>query len=110
MCRGSRVRTVNVTPTADGSLVAAVVKDEWYDDGGNRLRSQQYPDGMEAWPAPHQDDPSAARRALRQQARQQHAETRAKEREQARASALRALELTQNRAEQSLLARRLLEW
>ncbi len=32
------------------------------------------------------------------------------EREQARASALRALELTQNRAEQSLLARRLLEW
>ena len=31
-------------------------------------------------------------------------------REQARASALRALELTQNRAEQSLLARRLLEW
>ena len=79
------MRTVNVTPTADGSLVAAVVKDEWYDDGGNRLRSQQYPDGMEAWPAPHQDDPSAARRALRQQARQQHAETRAKEREQARA-------------------------
>ena len=32
------------------------------------------------------------------------------EREQARASALRALELTQNRAEQSLLARRLLQW
>src|SRR6266581_1300038 len=32
------------------------------------------------------------------------------EREQARASALRALELTRNRAEQSLLARRLLEW
>src|SRR5260221_7759265 len=32
------------------------------------------------------------------------------EREQARASVLRALELTQNRAEQSLLARRLLEW
>jgi RNA polymerase sigma factor (sigma-70 family) len=32
------------------------------------------------------------------------------EREQARASALRALELTQNRAEQSLLAHRLLEW
>ena len=32
------------------------------------------------------------------------------EREQARASALRALELTQNRAEQSLLTRRLLEW
>jgi hypothetical protein len=32
------------------------------------------------------------------------------EREQARASALRALELTQNRAEQALLARRLLEW
>jgi predicted RNA polymerase sigma factor len=32
------------------------------------------------------------------------------EREQARASALRALELTQNRAEQSLLARRLLDW
>jgi predicted RNA polymerase sigma factor len=32
------------------------------------------------------------------------------EREQARASALRALELTQNRAEQSLLARKLLEW
>ncbi len=32
------------------------------------------------------------------------------DREQARASALRALELTQNRAEQSLLARRLLEW
>jgi RNA polymerase sigma factor (sigma-70 family) len=32
------------------------------------------------------------------------------EREQARASALRALELTQTRAEQSLLARRLLEW
>ena len=31
-------------------------------------------------------------------------------REQARASALRALELTQNRAEQSLLTRRLLEW
>ena len=31
-------------------------------------------------------------------------------REQAWASALRALELTQNRAEQSLLARRLLEW
>lgn len=30
--------------------------------------------------------------------------------EQARASALRALELTQNRAEQSLLRRRLLEW
>jgi RNA polymerase sigma factor (sigma-70 family) len=32
------------------------------------------------------------------------------QREQARASALRALELTQNRAEQSLLARRVLEW
>ena len=32
------------------------------------------------------------------------------QREQARASALRALELTHNRAEQSLLARRLLEW
>jgi predicted RNA polymerase sigma factor len=32
------------------------------------------------------------------------------EREQARASALRALELTQNSAEQSLLTRRLLEW
>jgi RNA polymerase sigma factor (sigma-70 family) len=32
------------------------------------------------------------------------------EREQARVSALRASELTQNRAEQSLLARRLLEW
>ncbi|HET8842456.1 MAG TPA: RNA polymerase sigma factor, partial [Ktedonobacteraceae bacterium] len=32
------------------------------------------------------------------------------EREQARASTLRALELTQNRAEQSLLTRRLLEW
>jgi predicted RNA polymerase sigma factor len=32
------------------------------------------------------------------------------EREQARASALCALDLTQNRAEQSLLARRLLEW
>lgn len=32
------------------------------------------------------------------------------EREQARASALRALGLTQNRAEQSLLARHLLEW
>ena len=32
------------------------------------------------------------------------------EREQARASALRALELTQNSAEQSLLARRLLQW
>jgi predicted RNA polymerase sigma factor len=31
-------------------------------------------------------------------------------REQARAAALRALELTQNRAEQSLLTRRLLEW
>jgi RNA polymerase sigma-70 factor (ECF subfamily) len=31
-------------------------------------------------------------------------------REQARAAALRAMELTQNRAEQSLLARRLLEW
>jgi predicted RNA polymerase sigma factor len=31
-------------------------------------------------------------------------------REQARASALRALELTNNRAEQALLARRLLEW
>jgi RNA polymerase sigma-70 factor (ECF subfamily) len=31
-------------------------------------------------------------------------------REQARASALRALKLTQNRAEQGLLARRLLEW
>ncbi len=31
-------------------------------------------------------------------------------REQARASALRALELTQNRAEQALLTRRLLEW
>lgn len=31
-------------------------------------------------------------------------------REQARAASLRALELTQNRAEQSLLARRLLEW
>lgn len=32
------------------------------------------------------------------------------QREQARASALRALELTHNRAEQSLLTRRLLEW
>jgi RNA polymerase sigma-70 factor (ECF subfamily) len=32
------------------------------------------------------------------------------QREQARASALRALNLTQNRAEQSLLARRVLEW
>jgi len=32
------------------------------------------------------------------------------EREQAQASALRALELTRNRAEQSLLTRRLLEW
>jgi RNA polymerase sigma-70 factor (ECF subfamily) len=32
------------------------------------------------------------------------------QREQARASALRALELTHNSAEQSLLARRLLEW
>ena len=32
------------------------------------------------------------------------------EREQARAAALRALELTQNRAERSLLARRLMEW
>jgi predicted RNA polymerase sigma factor len=32
------------------------------------------------------------------------------EREQARACALRALDLTQNRAEQSLLSRRLLEW
>lgn len=32
------------------------------------------------------------------------------QREQARASALRALELTENRAEQSLLARRILEW
>jgi predicted RNA polymerase sigma factor len=32
------------------------------------------------------------------------------EREQARASALRALELTQNRAEQGLLTRKLLEW
>jgi predicted RNA polymerase sigma factor len=31
-------------------------------------------------------------------------------REQARAAALRAMDLTQNRAEQSLLARRLLEW
>jgi RNA polymerase sigma-70 factor (ECF subfamily) len=31
-------------------------------------------------------------------------------REQARAAALRAMELTQNRAEQSLLARRLVEW
>jgi len=78
------VRTVNVTPTADGSLVAAVVKDEWYDDGSHRLRSQQYPDGVEAMPALHLCDPLAARRALKQQARQQHAETRAKEREQAR--------------------------
>jgi predicted RNA polymerase sigma factor len=32
------------------------------------------------------------------------------QREQARASALRALELTHNPAEQELLARRLLEW
>jgi len=32
------------------------------------------------------------------------------QREQARAAALRAMDLTQNRAEQSLLARRLLEW
>ena len=32
------------------------------------------------------------------------------QREQARTSALRALQLTHNRAEQSLLSRRLLEW
>ena len=32
------------------------------------------------------------------------------QREQARASALQALELTHNRAEQSMLTRRLLEW
>ncbi len=41
---------------------------------------------------------------------QQQAWEEMSEREQARSSALRALELTRNRAEQSLLARRLLEW
>src|SRR2546426_5514985 len=31
-CRRSRVRTARFAPAPDGSIVAAVVKDDWYDD------------------------------------------------------------------------------